>query len=52
MMKTILNQFKTFPPNHLGKGNGSVSKSHIEIERLEREIAARIEANHSRAGWW
>lgn len=41
---------KGFPLNR-GKDNGPFHrKSHIEA--LEDEIAARIEANHYRPGWW
>ena len=42
--------FKPFPLNP-----GKVKRYFDEranIEALEREIAARIEADHDRAGWW
>jgi len=42
---------KAFKPFHRGKDSGLFA-SKANIEALEREIAARIEADHNRAGWW
>ena len=49
-MRIAFNGFKPFPLNP-----GKVKRyfdNRANIEALEREIAARIEANHDRAGWW
>lgn len=49
-MTIVLNRFKPFPSNR-----GTYRRYFDEranIEALEREIAARIEADHDRPGWW
>jgi len=43
--------FNGFKPFHRGKDSGLFA-SKASIELLEREKAARIEADHDRAGWW
>jgi hypothetical protein len=48
-MKVVLKRFKAFP--NQGKESGLFT-SKGRIEALEREIAARIEADHDRGGWW
>ena len=48
-MSVVLKRFKAFP--NQGKESGLFA-SKGSTEALEREIAARIEANHQRAGWW
>ncbi len=49
-MKVVLKQFKAFPI-HPGTYRRYFDER-ANIEALEREIAARIERDHSRAGWW
>jgi len=49
-MNVSLKQFKVFPADSGEDRRHFGERSHIEA--LEREIAARIEANHQRAGRW
>ena len=50
-MKDVLKQFKPFLFLNQRKESGLFT-SKGSTEALEREIAARIEADHDRPGWW
>ncbi|AET65750.1 hypothetical protein [Methanothrix harundinacea] len=48
-MKVVLKQFKPFLNQRKESG---LFTSKGRIEAPDREIAARIEADHDRPGWW
>ena len=50
-MRINFNGYKAFPSDPTEKA-GWHFDGRANIEVLEREIAARIERNHHRPGWW
>lgn len=50
-MRINFNGYKAFPSDPTEKA-GWHFDGRANIEVLEREIAARIERNHRRPGWW
>jgi len=53
-MRLVLKQYKPFFGSHYAnrRKDSGLFVERSRIEALEREIAARIEADHERAGWW
>ena len=52
-MRLVLKQYKRSAGSSVNRGTyRRYFDERANIEALEREIAARIEADHDRAGWW
>ena len=53
-MVVVFSQYKPFFGSHYAnrRKDSGLFVERSRIEALEREIAARIERDHSRPGWW